>query len=143
MKRKGERCVMIIYRYEVLRNLERQSYILFSTMFYSVSGSYAIVVHDKYYYLLKKWNFFLFQHYRDVTLVSRDGLTIVLTKTNQLIFEKWLKLLDSTRSQVCCDKIFSARKIKAGKRILIFKKCDCKFSTLALIVFRLSGYARS
>ena len=41
-----------------------------------------------------------FQHYRDLTLVSRDGLTIVLTKTNQIIFEKWLKLLDSTRAQV-------------------------------------------
>lgn len=43
---------------------------------------------------------FYFQHYRDLTLVSRDGLTIVLTKTNQIIFEKWLKLLDSTRAQV-------------------------------------------
>lgn len=40
------------------------------------------------------------KHYRDLTLVSRDGLTIVLTKTNQIIFEKWLKLLDSTRAQI-------------------------------------------
>lgn len=45
-------------------------------------------------------DFIYFQHYRDLTLVSRDGLTIVLTKTNQIIFEKWLKLLDSTRAQV-------------------------------------------
>ncbi|XP_052100494.1 integrator complex subunit 3-like isoform X1 [Mytilus californianus] len=38
--------------------------------------------------------------YRDLTLLSRDGMTIALTKTNQLIFERWLKLLDSTRQQI-------------------------------------------
>lgn len=38
--------------------------------------------------------------YRDLTLLSRDGMTIALTKTNQLIFERWLKLLDTARQQI-------------------------------------------
>jgi hypothetical protein len=41
-----------------------------------------------------------FQSYRDLALLSRDGMTIALTKTNQLIFERWLKLLDTSRQQV-------------------------------------------
>jgi hypothetical protein len=41
-----------------------------------------------------------FQSYRDLALLSRDGMTIALTKTNQLIFERWLKLLDTARQQV-------------------------------------------
>ncbi|KAK3097008.1 hypothetical protein FSP39_005554 [Pinctada imbricata] len=38
--------------------------------------------------------------YRDLSLVSRDALSLVQTRTNQLIFEKWLKLLDNVRSQI-------------------------------------------
>ncbi|XP_023931443.1 integrator complex subunit 3 [Lingula anatina] len=38
--------------------------------------------------------------YRDMMLISRDGLTFVLTRTNQLIFEKWLKLQDTPRTQI-------------------------------------------
>ncbi|KAL5004662.1 hypothetical protein ScPMuIL_018118 [Solemya velum] len=37
--------------------------------------------------------------YRDMNLVTRDGLTIVLTKTNQIVFEKWTKLVDACKSQ--------------------------------------------
>ncbi|XP_050400889.1 integrator complex subunit 3 [Patella vulgata] len=38
--------------------------------------------------------------YRDMNLVSRDGLNTVLLKTNQIIFEKWLKLYDTVRAQI-------------------------------------------
>ncbi|XP_069137872.1 integrator complex subunit 3-like [Argopecten irradians] len=38
--------------------------------------------------------------YRDMTLISRDAMSLVLRHTNQLIFEKWLKLLDNTKVQV-------------------------------------------
>lgn len=38
--------------------------------------------------------------YRDLTLVTRDMLGLVLLRSNQLIFEKWQKLLDSTRHQI-------------------------------------------
>ncbi|XP_064619103.1 integrator complex subunit 3-like [Lineus longissimus] len=38
--------------------------------------------------------------YRDLTLVSRDSLNTVLTKTNQIIHEKWLKLRDVPRGQI-------------------------------------------
>ncbi|KAK3595164.1 hypothetical protein CHS0354_002764 [Potamilus streckersoni] len=38
--------------------------------------------------------------YRDMNLTSRDGLTTVLTKINQIIFEKWLRLQDTSRQQM-------------------------------------------
>ncbi|ESP00345.1 hypothetical protein LOTGIDRAFT_140883 [Lottia gigantea] len=38
--------------------------------------------------------------YRDMTLTSRDGLNIVLLKTNTIIYEKWLRLADSVRTQI-------------------------------------------
>ncbi|XP_015668829.1 integrator complex subunit 3 [Protobothrops mucrosquamatus] len=38
--------------------------------------------------------------YRDLALVSRDGLTTVLTKMNQILMEKYLKLQDSCRTQL-------------------------------------------
>lgn len=41
-----------------------------------------------------------FQNYRDISLVSRDALSIVLNRLNQIIFEKWLKLKDLGRSQI-------------------------------------------
>ncbi|XP_052276619.1 integrator complex subunit 3-like isoform X2 [Dreissena polymorpha] len=40
------------------------------------------------------------KNYRDITLVNRDAFSIVLTRLNQLIFEKWLKLKDVGRSQI-------------------------------------------
>ncbi|KAI0237347.1 Integrator complex subunit 3 [Lamellibrachia satsuma] len=39
-------------------------------------------------------------YYRDMTLTSRDGLTKVLTVTNQLIYEKWIKMQDTPRTQL-------------------------------------------
>jgi hypothetical protein len=41
-----------------------------------------------------------FQFYRDLTLVTRDGLTKIMTLTNQIIYEKWIKLVDTPRTQV-------------------------------------------
>jgi len=38
-----------------------------------------------------------FQH---LTHVARDGLTCLLTKINQIVYEKWLKLLDTTKTQM-------------------------------------------
>ncbi|XP_059154214.1 integrator complex subunit 3-like isoform X2 [Physella acuta] len=38
--------------------------------------------------------------FRELTLVARDGLTCLLTKINQIVYEKWLKLLDSTKTQM-------------------------------------------
>ncbi|XP_028047540.1 integrator complex subunit 3 isoform X2 [Monomorium pharaonis] len=38
--------------------------------------------------------------YRDLTLITRDGLSIVLLHLNQLVLEKYLKLTDITRSQL-------------------------------------------
>lgn len=40
------------------------------------------------------------QCYRDLALVSRDGMNIVLNKINQLLMEKYLKLQDTCRTQV-------------------------------------------
>ena len=47
---------------------------------------------------------FVFQGYRDLTLLSRDSMTTILTRTNQLIHEKWIKLLDIPRAQVLQEK---------------------------------------
>ena len=41
-----------------------------------------------------------FQSYRDVTLLNQDGMNKLLTVTNQLIYEKWIKLTDMCRTQV-------------------------------------------
>ncbi|XP_019696020.1 integrator complex subunit 3 isoform X1 [Harpegnathos saltator] len=38
--------------------------------------------------------------YRDLTLITRDGLSIVLIHLNQLVLERYLRLNDITRSQV-------------------------------------------
>uniref|UniRef100_H3A5Q1 Integrator complex subunit 3 n=1 Tax=Latimeria chalumnae TaxID=7897 RepID=H3A5Q1_LATCH len=38
--------------------------------------------------------------YRDLTLVSRDGMNIVLIKINQILMEKYLKLQDTCRTQL-------------------------------------------
>ncbi|XP_041361023.1 integrator complex subunit 3-like [Gigantopelta aegis] len=38
--------------------------------------------------------------YRDMTLITRDGLNIVLTKANQIVYEKWLKINDAARTQI-------------------------------------------
>ncbi|KAH9500797.1 Integrator complex subunit 3 [Bulinus truncatus] len=38
--------------------------------------------------------------FRELNFVARDGLTCLLTKINQIVYEKWLKLLDSTKSQM-------------------------------------------
>ncbi|KAL6439905.1 hypothetical protein ACFW04_004134 [Cataglyphis niger] len=38
--------------------------------------------------------------YRDLTLITRDGLAIVLLHLNQLVLEKYLRLNDVTRSQL-------------------------------------------
>ena len=35
-----------------------------------------------------------------MTLITRDGLNIVLTKANQIVYEKWLKIYDAARTQV-------------------------------------------
>lgn len=42
----------------------------------------------------------LLQCYRDLALVSRDGMNIVLNKINQILMEKYLKLQDTCRTQV-------------------------------------------
>ncbi|XP_005805544.1 integrator complex subunit 3 [Xiphophorus maculatus] len=38
--------------------------------------------------------------YRDLTLVNRDGMNIVLVKINQILMEKFLKLQDNPRTQL-------------------------------------------
>uniref|UniRef100_A0A9L0K224 Integrator complex subunit 3 n=1 Tax=Equus asinus TaxID=9793 RepID=A0A9L0K224_EQUAS len=38
--------------------------------------------------------------YRDLALVSRDGMNIVLSKINQILMEKYLKLQDTCRTQL-------------------------------------------
>ncbi|XP_041430532.1 integrator complex subunit 3 isoform X2 [Xenopus laevis] len=38
--------------------------------------------------------------YRDLTLINRDGMNIVLNKINQLLMEKYLKLQDTCRTQL-------------------------------------------
>lgn len=38
--------------------------------------------------------------YRDLTLVNRDGMSIVLAKMNQILMEKFLKLQDQPRTQM-------------------------------------------
>ena len=35
-----------------------------------------------------------------MVLIARDGLTMVLTRTNQIIHEKWIKLQDTPRNQL-------------------------------------------
>lgn len=40
------------------------------------------------------------QCYRDLALVSRDGMNVVLSKINQILMEKYLKLQDTCRTQV-------------------------------------------
>lgn len=40
------------------------------------------------------------QCYRDLTLVNRDGMNVILVKINQILMEKFLKLQDVTRTQV-------------------------------------------
>ena len=43
---------------------------------------------------------FFFQSYRDLTLVTRDGLALVLVHLSQLVLERWLRLQDIVRSQL-------------------------------------------
>ncbi|CAF92690.1 unnamed protein product, partial [Tetraodon nigroviridis] len=42
----------------------------------------------------------VFQCYRDLTLVNRDGMNVILVKINQILMEKFLKLQDVPRTQV-------------------------------------------
>ena len=42
----------------------------------------------------------MFQCYRDLTLVNRDGMNVILVKINQILMEKFLKLQDVARTQV-------------------------------------------
>jgi integrator complex subunit 3 len=44
--------------------------------------------------------YILFQSYRDLTLITRDGLTLVLNHLTQLILERYLRLTDTVRTQV-------------------------------------------
>lgn len=44
--------------------------------------------------------FCMYQCYRDLTLVNRDGMNVVLGKINQILMEKFLKLQDTPRTQV-------------------------------------------
>lgn len=46
------------------------------------------------------FNLYFFQSYRDLTFVSRDGLTIVLNYLVQLVAERFPRLLDSVRGQL-------------------------------------------
>jgi len=41
-----------------------------------------------------------FQSYRDITLLNQDGMNNVLSVTNRMIYEKWIKLTDMCRTQV-------------------------------------------
>lgn len=58
--------------------------------------------------------FFLEQCFRDLTLVNRDGMNIVLVKINQILMEKFLKLQDVPRTQVnlfviqCNDNVYTS-----------------------------------
>ncbi|XP_031782856.1 integrator complex subunit 3 isoform X2 [Nasonia vitripennis] len=40
------------------------------------------------------------KHYRDLTLVNRDGLTVILAHLNQMVLEKYLRLNDLAKSQL-------------------------------------------
>lgn len=40
------------------------------------------------------------KNYRDMTLLSQDGLAKVVTTTTQIVFEKWIKLSDLSRTQL-------------------------------------------
>lgn len=42
----------------------------------------------------------LLQYYRDLTYVTRDGMTLVINNLNQIALEKYLKLHDYSRTQV-------------------------------------------
>lgn len=43
---------------------------------------------------------FRFQSYRDLTLVTRDGLQMVLANLSQLVLERWLKLAERSQAQL-------------------------------------------
>ncbi|KAG2462140.1 INT3 protein, partial [Polypterus senegalus] len=51
---------------------------------------------------LKTYNFSINNSlcYRDLTLINRDGMNIVLMKINQILMEKFLRLQDTCRSQM-------------------------------------------
>jgi integrator complex subunit 3 len=53
-----------------------------------------VLVLVKYVYIIT------FQGYRDLTLVSRDGMSLVLINLSQLVAERFSKLLDVVRQQV-------------------------------------------
>jgi len=40
------------------------------------------------------------KNYRDMTLVSQDGLSKIIVIANQLIYEKWIKFTDMCRTQM-------------------------------------------
>ena len=42
----------------------------------------------------------MFQSYRDLTLITRDGLSLVSTHLTQLILQRYLRLTDTVRTQL-------------------------------------------
>ena len=79
------------------------------TLFSKLSFFYAPYIFHftfSYYMRLERYAFCytqifcFFQSMQYLTQVARDGLTCLLTKTNQIVYEKWLKLLDQTKAQV-------------------------------------------
>lgn len=60
----------------------------------------CILADHVYYYASDMIVVFNSQSFQELNFVARDGLTCLLTKINQIVYEKWLKLLDSTRTQV-------------------------------------------
>lgn len=70
--------------------------------FKGLEGKGATVggVKDLILSLLADHKLYFSQCYRDLALVSRDGMNIVLNKINQILMEKYLKLQDTCRTQV-------------------------------------------
>jgi hypothetical protein len=60
------------------------------------------------------------QCYRDLTLVNRDGMNVILIKINQILMEKFLKLQDVCRTQV--NSLSPCRKGRNGFCALNFNE---------------------
>lgn len=70
---------------------------------------------------------FLFQAYRDLSFVSRDGLTLVVNKVQQILTEKFQRLLDSPKAQV--KSKFIKNKGKDTLKLLVKKNYEHNVST--------------
>lgn len=66
-------------------------------------------------------------------LVCRDGLNVVLTKTNQIIHEKWSKLQDGPRAQVLFYLIILFHLYS----LQLNQFCCCSFPSRFFIMFML------